>query len=135
MAAVFRARIAGLLLAMIFQLAHVVEGAEFPQVPTPEGETYDFAELQLMTSVDFARDNRLLSWYVGGLNFQAIHHLFPRICHLHYPAISPIVAEVCSEHGVEYRTRPSLGAAIRAHYRWLRKMGRPIGTAEAKKAA
>ncbi len=126
---------AGFVLSMVFQLAHVVDGAEFPAVPTPPGEAYDFAELQLQTSVDFARKSPLITWYVGGLNFQAIHHLFPRICHIHYPALSPIVEEVCREHGVEYRTRPSLAAAIKAHYRFIYAMGRAPDVAKPAEAA
>ncbi len=59
---------------------------------------------QVETSVDFARDNRLLTWYLGGLNFQVEHHLFPKTCHIHYPAISPIVEATCRAHGISHRS-------------------------------
>jgi linoleoyl-CoA desaturase len=111
----------GVTLAVVFQLAHCVEEAEFPQ-PTGEHAS-DFAEHQLATTVDFARDNPLLSWYVGGLNFQAVHHLYPRICHLHYPALAKIVEQTAAEHGVRYTAISGLAAALRSHYRWLRRMG------------
>lgn len=116
----------GLVLATVFQLAHCVEEAAYLE-PPEDGDPLrlDFARHQLATSVEFAPDNRLLTWYVGGLNFQAVHHLFPRICHVHYPALAKIVAEVCAEHDQAYLSTPTVGAALRSHYRWLRTLGAP----------
>ncbi len=116
----------GLVLATTFQLAHCVEEADFPMPVDGEGHmSTDWAEHQLATTVDFARNNRLLTWYMGGLNFQVVHHLFPRICHLHYPAISRILQETADEFDVQYRVHRSLGAAIASHYRILRRLGQP----------
>src|SRR2546426_7726819 len=67
--------------------------------------------------------NALLGWYLAGLNFQVEHHLFPRVCHLHYPALSRIVEETCRTHRVLYRCQPSLHGALAANWRWLRRMG------------
>ena len=78
---------------------------------------------QLETSVDFARDNRLLTWYLGGLNFQVEHHLFPKTCHIHYPAISPIVEATCRAHGISHRSHRTMRGAFRSHVRWLKRMG------------
>ncbi|MFL5411326.1 MAG: fatty acid desaturase family protein [Myxococcales bacterium] len=115
----------GIVLASVFQLAHCVDEAEFCQ-PDPAGAAKpDWAEHQVSTTVDFARGNRLLSWYLGGLNFQVEHHLFPRICHLHYRALSSIVEETCRAHSIRYRAEPSLGGALAANFRWLRRMGAP----------
>ena len=86
---------------------------------------------QIETAVDFAPRNRLLAWYLGGLNFQIEHHLFPQISHVHYPEIAPIVRQACEEFGVRYSVRPTFRAAVAAHFRWLRLMGRPaIATLE-----
>jgi linoleoyl-CoA desaturase len=115
--------VAGVTLSVVFQLAHCVDEAEFPVVPTPAGGDVEWATHQLRTSVDFARGNPFLTFFLGGLNYQAIHHLFPHVSHVHYPAISPIVAAVCDRHGVRYRTFPSMFGAIRSHYRWLRRLG------------
>jgi linoleoyl-CoA desaturase len=79
---------------------------------------------QVETTVDFARSNRLLTWYVGGLTFQIEHHLFPRVCHVHYPAIAKIVQAACAEFGVRYAAHESFHAALASHWRWLRHMGR-----------
>jgi linoleoyl-CoA desaturase len=114
----------GVVLATVFQLAHTVPEAEFravqpgdPRMPT------GWAEHQVRATVDFAPSNRLLGWYVGGLNFQVEHHLFPDVCHTHYPALAAIVEATCLEHGVPHRTHPTLRAAIAAHYRFLRALG------------
>lgn len=116
----------GITLAVVFQLAHCVEEAEFvdPDTHAHAGPlVLDFSAHQLATTIDFARDSKWLSWYVGGLNFQAVHHLFPRISHVHYPALSTIVAATAQEYGVRYTATPTLRAALRSHYEWLRRMG------------
>ena len=116
--------IQGVTLSVVFQLAHCVEEAEFP-LPEPETGKIEneWAIHQVQTTVDFARKSRLVSWFTGGLNFQIEHHLFPRICHLHYPALSKLVEETCAEFGVRYQTHEKLSASIASHYRWLRYMG------------
>jgi linoleoyl-CoA desaturase len=115
----------GVVLSVVFQLAHIVEEASFPQPDLETGRLEaSFAEHQLSTTVDFARGNRLLSWYVGGLNFQIEHHLFPRVCHVHYPKIARLVERSCRKAGIEYLSNPSVRVAIASHYRWLKAMGR-----------
>ena len=116
----------GVAISVVFQMAHVVEEARFPEPDPKTGQmAHSWAVHQVLTTVDFARHSRLLSWYVGGLNFQVEHHLFPRISHVHYPKISRLVERACRRAGVPYRANESLGKAIGSHYRWLRKMGRP----------
>lgn len=116
---------AGMILGVIFQLAHVVEGPEFPE-PDEHG-TMEHAWLihEMHTTANFAADNKLLSWYIGGLNYQIEHHLFPRTCSIHYPAIAPIVRETAREHGVPYHYNPTLRAAIKSHQRMLKRFGQP----------
>jgi linoleoyl-CoA desaturase len=116
---------AGLILGVVFQLAHVVEGPEYP-VPDAAGNM-DSVWLvhEMHTTADFAQSNRLLSWYIGGLNFQVEHHLFPQVCSIHYPAIAPIVRAAAERNGVPYTCNPTLRAAIRSHTTMLRRLGRP----------
>jgi len=119
--------VCGFVLSLVFQLAHCVEEAEFLAIAKDSAGQplhVEFAAHQIATTVDFAPGLRWLSWYVGGLNFQAVHHLFPRVCHVHYPQLAPIIAECCREHGVAYRSTASLARAIGSHFRWLRRMGR-----------
>lgn len=118
--------IEGVVLSVVFQLAHCVEAADFPLPHPHTGRMATaWAAHQVQTTVDFAPRNRLLSWYLGGLNFQIEHHLFPQICHLHYPALAPIVQQTCREFGLRYSVNPTFRAGVGSHYRWLRRMGRP----------
>jgi linoleoyl-CoA desaturase len=121
----------GFTLSLVFQLAHCVEEAEFIQLPIagangqpPPVIERDFFAHQLATTVDFARESSWVTWYVGGLNFQAVHHLVPRVCHIHYRGLATLVQECCADHGVPYKFSPSLWTAIRSHFRWLARMGR-----------
>ncbi|MDJ0520714.1 MAG: acyl-CoA desaturase [Planctomycetota bacterium] len=116
---------AGLILGVIFMLAHVVEQVEYPE-PDTEGQLPDaWMVHQLRTTADFARRNRLLGWYVGGLNFQVEHHLFPKVCSVHYHKISPIVEEVARKHGVPFNDNPTFLRALGSHFRMLHRLGRP----------
>ena len=45
--------------------------------------------------------SKVVSWFVGGLNYQIEHHLFPKVSHVHYPEISKIVMAKCKELGYE----------------------------------
>lgn len=123
------AGVAGVLLALVFQMAHVVQEATFPR-PDASGQQMatPWAIHQLDTTVDFARDNRVLSWLIGGLNFQIEHHLFPRISHVHYPLVARVVEATCRENGVTYRTHRSFASGIASHYRWLRELAQPVQT-------
>jgi linoleoyl-CoA desaturase len=78
----------------------------------------------LATTADFSPRSPVLTWFLGGLNFQIEHHLFPHISHVHYPALAPIVAATCRTHDLTYRTHHTFIAGLAAHYAWLRAMGR-----------
>jgi linoleoyl-CoA desaturase len=118
------AMVLGLVLSVVFQLAHCVEEAEFPLPRQDTGRIENaWAIHQVETTVDFARHSRVAAWLLGGLNFQIEHHLFPRICHVHYPAISKLVEETCRELGVKYSEHKTFWSGIASHFRWLRRMG------------
>jgi linoleoyl-CoA desaturase len=124
---VLAAFVSGVVLSVVFQLAHCVEEADFP-VPTSAADgsqqvQNEWAVHQVQTTVDFARRNRLLCWFLGGLNFQIEHHLFNKICHVHYPALSKVVEEVCHEFGVCYNAHKTFLSAVASHYRFLVVMG------------
>jgi len=113
------AAVVGLTLSVVFQLAHCVPEA----IPVP-GRPVSWAVRQVESSVDFARGSRVLGWYLGGLNFQIEHHLFPQVCHVRYPGIAPLVEATCHEFGVSYHALPTFWAAVAAHYRLLERLGR-----------
>jgi linoleoyl-CoA desaturase len=116
--------VTGFILSIVFQLAHTVEHTEFP-VPADNGRLEDeWAVHQLKTTANFATRNKLISWFVGGLNFQVEHHLFPKISHIHYPAISKIIKQACQEYDVVYIEYPKMYQAVISHVSYLRQMGR-----------
>lgn len=116
--------VGGFILAIIFQPAHVVEGTEY-LMPDEEGNLENnWAIHQLHTTTNFAKNNRALSWFVGGLNYQVEHHLFPNICHIHYRNISPIVEQTAKEFGIPYKTKRRFRDAIIGHFHILRELGK-----------
>jgi linoleoyl-CoA desaturase len=115
--------IAGFVLSFVFQLAHVVDHVKIAHLPVeekPEPMEDAFLEHQLATTSDFAQRSKIIGWYLGGLNFQVEHHLFPHICHVHYPEISKIVKNTAKEFGLPYYEHKTLMQAIRAHLRSLK---------------
>ncbi|WGF86722.1 fatty acid desaturase family protein [Marinivivus vitaminiproducens] len=120
--------VGGLILGVIFQLAHVVEPTWHVAGNDAGSIKGAWMEHQMRATNDFAQNNRVLSWYLGGINFQVEHHLFPKICHVHYPAISPIVERVARRHGIPYNTCDSLWSAIGSHHRMLKQLGEPVGS-------
>ena len=118
----------GLTLAIVFQLAHVVEHAEFEAAGVdPVKIENEWAIHQIKTTANFAFSNKIITWFVGGLNYQIEHHLFPRISHIHYPAISKIVRETCSRFDLNYIYFPTTRAAVVSHVRFMNQMGkRPV---------
>jgi linoleoyl-CoA desaturase len=116
---------AGITLSIVFQLAHTVEGPNFPVASMPGNNLPDeFAVHQIATTANFATNSKLVTWLVGGLNFQIEHHLFPRIAHVHYPQISKLVKQVCLERDIPYVEYETMGKAVAAHLRHLHTMGR-----------
>lgn len=118
--------VTGLTIAVVFQLAHVVEDTAFPAPDTTTNKIeQEWALHQINTTANFATKNKVVSWFMGGLNFQVEHHLFPKISHIHYPAISKLVRETCREFNVKYIEYPTVMDAIVAHIRHLRNLGQP----------
>jgi linoleoyl-CoA desaturase len=115
----------GLVMGVVFQLAHISGDAEFPEpVGDPLHIDNEWAMHQVQTTTDFAPRNRLLNWYIGGLNYQIEHHLLPHVCHLNYPHLAPIVRETCEEFGIRYNCYPTWRVAFAGHWQELRLLGR-----------
>jgi linoleoyl-CoA desaturase len=122
----------GLTLSIVFQLAHVVEktGFEFASDEAKVLEA-EWAVHELKTTANFAPRNKVISWFVGGLNYQVEHHLFPRISHVHYPAISAIVEAECKKFNVPYHYYSKMTDAVASHIRVMKHLGQqPHATAQ-----
>lgn len=116
--------IAGILLGTVVQLAHIQSDCEFPLPENGETMESQWAVHQVATTCNFGTESKLLSWCVGGLNFQIEHHLFPNVSYYHLPALARIVEKAARKHGIPYHAYRSFGAAVLAHGRYLRQMGR-----------
>ena len=116
--------ITGFITAIIFQPAHVIEGTAYP-VPDENGNLENnWAIHQLHTTTNFGQKHKIFSWFVGGLNYQVEHHLFPNICHVHYRHITPIVQETARDFGLPYKSKASFLQAIVGHTRLLKELGK-----------
>lgn len=116
--------VCGTILGSIFQPAHVMETSDFPLADQNHIIHNDWAAHQLINTVNFARSNRVFSWFVGGLNYQVEHHLFPNICHVHYRDLSKIVKNTAEEFGLPYNEHKTFAGAIWYHTKMLKKLGR-----------
>ena len=114
---------AGLILSVIFQLAHVVGENEMYQ-PSEDGKMdKSWMVHQLFTTTNFSTKNRIVNWFTGGLNFQVEHHIFPNISHIHYPKIAKIVKKTANEFSLPYNEYETTRKAILEHFRYLKLMG------------
>ena len=115
--------IVGFILAVTFQMAHMVEKTDFPE-PVNNLINNNWFVHQIATTANFSQNNKLLTWYIGGLNFQTEHHLFPKISHIHYPKIAEIVKTTCQEYNIQYNIYKTLPKALVSHIRMLIRMGK-----------
>lgn len=114
---------AGLALSCIFQLAHVMEDCEFPQPTADLKIENSWAIHQMMNTTNFAPKSRIMNWFIGGLNRQVEHHLFPYISHIHYKKLAPIVKTTAQEFGIPYYEQKTFLTALVEHGRMLKKLG------------
>jgi len=118
--------ITGLAIGLIFQPAHVMPTTDFP-IPDDNGSMENnWAIHQLYTTTNFSPKSSIFSWYVGGLNYQVEHHLFPNICHVHYKRLSKIVQETAQEFNLPYHSQPTFLKAIIEHGKMLKQLGKAV---------
>ncbi|MDC6365970.1 MULTISPECIES: fatty acid desaturase family protein [Flavobacteriaceae] len=116
--------VAGVILSVVFQLAHIVDHAETP-LPDNEGNMKNtWAIHQLFTTVNFGTKNRIINWFTGGLNHQVEHHIFPNISHIHYTKISKIVKQTAKEFNLPYNEYKTTRKAIISHFKHLKELGK-----------
>lgn len=115
----------GLTLSVVFQLAHVVEDTEFVHVGLNDALIIEneWAVHQVRTTANFSPGSKWITYLAGGLNFQIEHHLFPRISHIHYPSISPIVKRKCEEFNLPYLSNASFSKALYSHFKLIKQLG------------
>lgn len=118
----------GVTFALIFQVTHVYDGTTYP-LPDEEGNIENNYSLHVLeTTADFSRNNKIGSWLMGGINIHVVHHIFPDVCHVHYAALTDIIAETAREFGIEYKENPSFWVALKKHYLILKHLSKPDAT-------
>lgn len=115
---------AGLMLSCIFQLAHVLEECEFPKPTDDRKMENSWAIHQVLNTANFSPKSKIMSWFIGGLNRQIEHHLFPHICHVHYKKLAVIVKQTAQDYGLVYQEQPTFVHALVEHGRMLKKLGK-----------
>ncbi|WP_437918878.1 fatty acid desaturase family protein [Sphingobacterium sp. LRF_L2] len=115
--------VCGMSLATVFQLAHVVSETEFKTINLAKVEE-EWMIHQIQSTANFATRNKVLTWILGGLNFQVEHHLFPKISHVHYPALNRIVQQTCKEYNIKYNEYKSFWSAFRSHINVIHSLSR-----------
>lgn len=116
--------VAGIVLGVTFQLAHVVEKTQHLDKEEHTEIDRSWSVHEMYTTADFAEKSKFLNWYLGGLNFQIVHHLFPSVCHVHYKKLSDIVKQTAIEFDLPYNEYKTMGNAIQSHYRILKRFGK-----------
>ena len=115
----------GLTFALMFQVTHVYDGTHYP-MPDDQGDIENNYALHVVeTTADFSRTNKIGTWLMGGINIHVIHHIFPTVCHVHYPALTEILRETCADFGIEYKENPTFWKAIKTHYAMLKHLSKP----------
>eukprot|EP01119_Soliformovum_irregulare_P006754 TRINITY_DN19183_c0_g1_i1.p1 TRINITY_DN19183_c0_g1~~TRINITY_DN19183_c0_g1_i1.p1 ORF type:complete len:453 (-),score=91.41 TRINITY_DN19183_c0_g1_i1:48-1406(-) len=105
---------------LMFSVNHLTEDSMFPNDSV---YNRDWARLQALTATNFAIGSKLWTLLSGGLNYQIEHHLFPGICHVHLPKISPVVQQTFKEYDVPYQNYSSYWDAFYAYYHHLVVLG------------
>ena len=116
--------VCGFALAVIFQPAHVVPETQYLAKPSSGTVENNWAVHQILTTTNFAPKNRILNWFIGGLNYQIEHHLFPNICHVHYRKISKIVKKTANEFDLPYHSAKTFRRAVLNHGKMLYRLGK-----------
>ena len=116
--------VTGLALGFVFQMAHIMPKLDFPTANQFGEVENNWTVHQLLTTTNFCPNSRILTWLVGGLNYQVEHHLLPHVCHVHYRRLAPIVKQTAEEFGIPYHSKRTFGKAVKAHVKMLYALGR-----------
>ena len=114
----------GFIVAATFQPNHFTENSDFPELDEHGYISNNYVKHVFQNTSDYARKNPIACWAIGGLNLHMIHHMYPHVCHVHYPALTEILRTTAKEYGLVYNENKSLTSAFIAHLKWIKKLGR-----------
>jgi fatty acid desaturase len=94
-----------------------------PQLP--RDSKVDFLRRQVLTSRNI-KSGTFMNHFMGGLNYQIEHHLFPSMPRPHLRRAREIVKEYCENRGIQY-TEVRLTESYRIVIRYLNRVGLSAG--------
>jgi linoleoyl-CoA desaturase len=116
-----------LIICSVLACNHQVDETSHTSPPVNGKLDKSWASHQMEANLDYNPESRMLNFLVGGFNAHTVHHLFPGVCHIHYPKLIPIIRQTAKEHGIHYNETTYL-KAMRSHFRFLEKMGKQTKT-------
>lgn len=122
--------IPSLIFASLVVGTHIAEEVVFSVPDEQDRLAHDWATHQMLTSVDWSPDNRLLTVITGAANTHTAHHLFPEAANCHARMLNDLVAEMVAKHGVR-RNVMSFGKMVLSHIRHLATLSRMPQIADA----
>lgn len=115
--------ISGLIFAYIFQPAHILEEVDFYKLDENGSVENNWAIHEMRTTANYANGSTIFAWFIGGLNHQIEHHLFPHVCHVHYKEISKIVQATAEQYDVPYHSHKTFFDAVKSHLSVMHQLG------------
>lgn len=117
--------LSGVGLSMIFQVTHLCDYSRFTE-PDESQRIHNAFPLHVVENTSsFSVHNKWITWISGGLNHHTIHHIFPGICQIHFPALTQILKATAKEYGVPYKEYPTMWDAVKSHFLMLHKLSKP----------
>lgn len=116
--------VTGMLVSIVFQIAHIMPANDFPLPDNKGNMEDDWYRHQFATTSNFSPKSKILFWLIGGLNYQVEHHVLPDVCHIHYKNLTKIVADTALEYNMPYNVKKSMAHAIWDHTKMLRALGK-----------
>lgn len=113
----------GLIMLFFVIPVHLNTKTQFPLPDINNRLPYSWSEHQVITTLDYSTKHPVVNFFMGGFNHHVVHHLFPNICHCHYPALTPLLKKVIEGSGVHYQC-VSYYQLLPLHLSFLKKMGR-----------
>jgi linoleoyl-CoA desaturase len=115
-----------LVIILVLLSTHVGEDANFPEPNEEYVLPHSWSFHQVLTAADFGTNSATINLLFGGFNHHVIHHLFPHICHVHYPQLTPILIKVAEKYNYPYRSKKYLLSAVFSHFKLLKRNGEQI---------
>lgn len=107
-----------LFLTLTFFISHHVMETQYYEVENNK-LNISWVEQQIASTLDFHAESKVANFFFGGFNAHVAHHLFPEVCHIHYPVLTKLIKESLNNHKVKYKSL-SFGRAISSHFSLLK---------------